>query len=291
MRTTSSSRLMEWESINERHNEDDRMESGFRQHPLSNTAPIECPKDGRLFPEYTLYCEGSPKPALRGVLHGIACMWLVFFGMDLIVGAAHDDPIAAIMGSVYVFTNILCYGISAVYHMGSWNVSTEIFLQKADHCGIAIFSAGTMIPVSYTLLPLVHPLLGYALGLFAVGLAVWVCFNVVKLRPSVFKQVAAAASIVPFIPFLYPVMTSFEWFGMLGCIISQMLGVLVFVNGWPDPLPSVFGHHEIFHVFVTMAGGFAYATNLSMMERICGGGSSGSSDGGIVLDSNGMIVT
>lgn len=26
-------------------------------------------KDGRLFPEYLLYCEGHPKPVCRGVLH------------------------------------------------------------------------------------------------------------------------------------------------------------------------------------------------------------------------------
>ena len=39
-----------------------------------------------------------------------------------------------------------------------------------------------------------------------------------------------------------------------GTIISQIVGLAVFVNQWPDPMPSVFGYHEIFHLFVVMAG-------------------------------------
>jgi len=62
---------------------------------------------------------------------------------------------------------------SALYHIGKWSMKvgklflllheyivqikyryhlTEILLQKLDHCGIALFSAGTNTPVSYLLL-------------------------------------------------------------------------------------------------------------------------------------------
>ena len=37
-------------------------------------------------------------------------------------------------------------------------------------------------------------------------------------------------------------------------IFLQIMGLIVFVKQYPDPIPSIFGYHEIFHLFVVMAG-------------------------------------
>ena len=57
---------------------------------------------------------------------------------------------------------------------------------------------------------------------------------------------------------------------MLGTIGAQVVGLTVFVNQRPSPFPAVFGYHEIFHVFVVIAGCFVYACNLSIIRRSAG---------------------
>lgn len=46
------------------------------------------------------------------------------------------------------------------------------------------------------------------------------------------------------------------------------LGVVIFVKMWPDPLPHVFGYHELFHVLVVGAGVTTYLVNSSIVTRV-----------------------
>ena len=39
-----------------------------------------------------------------------------------------------------------------------------------------------------------------------------------------------------------------------GTIVMQIIGLIVFVKQCPNPMPSIFGYHEIFHLFVVIAG-------------------------------------
>jgi hypothetical protein len=52
----------------------------------------------------------------------------------------------------------------------------------------------------------------------------------------------------------------------------QGLGVAAFTNRKPDPIPTFFGYHEVFHVCVTLAGFCALVCNYSIVQRCCGGG-------------------
>jgi predicted membrane channel-forming protein YqfA (hemolysin III family) len=53
--------------------------------------------------------------------------------MRRFIAAAAGDPLAEAAGSIFVVTNILCYGVSALYHIGKWGVNVEIFLQVPIH--------------------------------------------------------------------------------------------------------------------------------------------------------------
>ena len=41
--------------------------------------------------------------------------------------------------------------------------------------------------------------------------------------------------------------------------VAYTLGALVYALKRPDPVPGVFGYHEVFHAFVIVAVGFQYA--------------------------------
>jgi hemolysin III len=43
-----------------------------------------------------------------------------------------------------------------------------------------------------------------------------------------------------------------------GCLL-YLTGAISYHFRWPDPFPSVFGYHEVFHVFVCAAAACQYA--------------------------------
>lgn len=222
-------------------------------------------RDNRLFPEYLLYCEGLPKPALRGILH-LICSLLLPFGMWHLVKESNGSTIGSIAAVVYVFTNIFCYGFSALYHVGKWSIQKEILLQKVDHCGIALLSAGTFFPASILLLPSEVGLL-FFLSTFSSFL--WTCYHIVHLRPSSLRQIIVIGTLLPFMPFLSPLMNNIEFWGTILTIMFQAIGLTIFSFRQPNPWPTVFGYHEIFHVFVVLAGICVYFINWSIIRRTC----------------------
>lgn len=221
--------------------------------------------DNRLFPHYLLYCEGLPKPACRGVLH-LICSLILPFGMWHLVRESNGTSLGAIAAVVYISSNMICYGFSALYHVGKWSIQNEILLQKLDHCGIAILSAGTFFPASLLLLPTRTGLL-FFLSTFSACL--WTCHNIVNLRPSSLRQILVIGTLLPFMPFLSPIMNQVEFWGTVFTIIFQAIGLTIFSKGKPDPWPLIFGHHEIFHVLVVMAGVCVYLINWSIIRRTC----------------------
>lgn len=222
-------------------------------------------RDHRLFPEYLLYCEGLPKPALRGVLH-LICSLVLPFGMWHLVQESNGSTLGSIAAVVYIFTNMFCYGFSALYHVGKWSIQKEILLQKLDHCGIALLSAGTFFPASILLLPSEIGLL-FFLSTFSTFL--WTCYHIINLRPSSLRQILVIGTLLPFMPFLSPRMNNIEFWGTILTIIFQAIGLSVFSFRRPNPWPSVFGYHEIFHIFVVLAGICVYFINWSIIRRTC----------------------
>jgi hypothetical protein len=72
---------------------------------------IDLKKDGRLFLEYPLYCEGQPKPICRGVLH-LVCAILLPTVLLFFIRECHGSTLAIFVSVCYVSSNIICYGAS-----------------------------------------------------------------------------------------------------------------------------------------------------------------------------------
>lgn len=221
--------------------------------------------DNRLFPDYLLYCEGLPKPRFRGTLH-LICSLLFPFGIYHLLNEANGSHLGRIAAIVYLTSNLFCYGSSALYHVGKWSVQNEIFLQKLDHCGIALLSAGTFFPASILLL---DKKIGFLFFITTFTSCLWTCYNIFRSRPSSLRQILVIATLLPFMPFLYPRMNYIEFWGTVLTIVFQTIGLTIFSNGKPNPWPLIFGYHEIFHCFVVLAGICVYFINWSIIRRVC----------------------
>lgn len=222
--------------------------------------------DGRLFPTYPLYSEGMRRPKLRGYFHGVASLSLIV-ALAVLLRDCRHSPTGQIVSTLYILSKLCCYGSSSLFHIFAWSPPYEKFFQKLDHCGIAVLSMGLMLPTSVFLL---GPIYGTFLMSVSFILCVINCINVFRLKPSTNMQILVA--IWWFFPFwkpLFALMTTFEFSCMIAVIALNGAGVYVFSNEYPDPIPHIFGYHELFHVLVVLAGLCIFAANWSIIHRFC----------------------
>ena len=224
--------------------------------------------DGRLHGDIPLYGEGFERTCCRGWLHFI-CALILPLGMYHLIIEANGNMAGIISSVTYVTMNIFCYGCSGLYHIGRWSPKVEIVLQKLDHSGIAILSVGTFIPVTVLILMPSHPRIAVIFLLSSFCCALWTIYNIFQLRPSSIRQVLVVATIFPVLPTLYTLMNNLEFNMTIACMVFQAIGLLVFTIERPNPLPSIFGFHEIFHIFVVLAGLCVYIANWSIVRRTC----------------------
>ena len=91
------------------------------QAPVAMTMMLDSDgkRDGRLFPEYPLYCEGLYKPYGRGMLH-LICSLLIPLCMIHLTVESNGNILAISSCLTYLVTNLWCYGVSGLYHVWQW---------------------------------------------------------------------------------------------------------------------------------------------------------------------------
>ena len=200
------------------------------------------------------------KPRLRGVLHQWAFVSSVPLGVALVVAA--EDVRARIAVTVYAVSLVALFGISALYHRVNWrSLTARRWMRRLDHSMIFVVIAGSYTP--FALLALQGPLA------VAILVAVWagalggVVLNLVWssapkwLRAMLYVALGWVA--VAALPQLVAAIgTGGLTLVALGGVLYT-LGAVVYSVKRPDPVPSVFGYHEIFHALVTIAAALRFA--------------------------------
>jgi hemolysin III len=90
------------------------------------------------------------KPHLRGWLHAGTFPLAVAAGIVLV--ALSDGTRQTVANAVYGASAALLFGISALYHRGTWSPAAEKRLKRLDHSNIFLIIAGTYTPFSVILL-------------------------------------------------------------------------------------------------------------------------------------------
>ena len=199
------------------------------------------------------------RPALRGWLH------LVWFGASLVCGAllllgAHGAARIS-TGAIYAASVTALFGCSALYHRGNWRASWRRRLQRLDHMMIFFLIAGTATPAFLLAMPGPAGLAGLVV--------VWtlaIAAAVIHMAWMNAPELIVGATFV-----------GLGWVGGLslpgmwihagaapGALV--LAGGLLYTGGAvcyrlrrPDPRPSVFGYHEVFHACVCAAAACQYA--------------------------------
>ena len=195
------------------------------------------------------------KPRLRGWLHACTAPLALAAGVVLVVLAPSTAAKAG--GAVFLAASVLLFGTSGLYHRRIWGPRGEAVMRRLDHANIYVFIAASYTPMALLMLEggsrvlLLSLIWSAALGglffrLFWLDAPRWLytALYIVMGWAAVGWMGAFYAAGGPAVLLLI----------LLGGLFYTG-GAVVYARKRPDPSPTWFGYHEIFHAGTVL--GFA----------------------------------
>jgi hemolysin III len=196
---------------------------------------------------------------LRGRLHAVAFVASVPAAVLLLRRAT--TPRATWGAAIYAITLVGLYAVSVTYHVPRWNASARAALRRADRSMIYVFIAGVSTPIC---LLIIRGTLGAV-----IAIVTWlVAITGVVLTNGYLDRTRALCGalyivqgwlIVAALPLLIARLDSWELAMLFGGGLLYTAGAGVLARRRPDPVPGVFGYHEVWHTMVVVASGLHYA--------------------------------
>jgi hemolysin III len=192
-------------------------------------------------------------PILRGVSHQWA-FWIALAAAAGLVAFAPSGP-ARVAALVYGSGLCLMLAASALYHRLECSPRLRSVLCRVDHSAIYLFLAASYTPIGLLVLDgsVRWIVLGSVWGGCLAGVALSVAWITAPRVLFALTYVALGWVIVIAYPQLVARLhvTPLVLFGVGGLLYSA--GAAVYATRRPDPWPSTFGFHEVFHALVVMA--------------------------------------
>ncbi|QIX27772.1 hemolysin III family protein [Nocardioides sp. JQ2195] len=200
------------------------------------------------------------KPKLRGWLHAGTAPLALAAGIVLIALSPTEGT--RIASTVFAVSAMILFTVSAIYHRGTWSPRTWAFLRRFDHANIFILIAGSYTPFAVlflegatraTLLAVVWSaaILGVLFRVFWTDAPRWL------YTPM---YIALGWSAVFFYPQFVAGADRFSASVSIAVLVLVATGGVLYTIGGvvygfkrPDPAPTWFGFHEVFHSFTILA--------------------------------------
>jgi hemolysin III len=201
-----------------------------------------------------------PKPRMRGVTHQWAFFVSLATGVALVASAPTGR--ATLAAGVYAVSVAGLFGASALYHRINWtSLTARRWMRRLDHSMIFLLIAGTYTPfalltlegtIATVILVAVWSgaIAGIVLKLFWIDAPKWL----VALIYVILGWVAVAA----FPELLATIGVTATALVAAGGVLYTA-GAVIYALRRPDPAPTVFGYHEIFHALVIAAAAVHFA--------------------------------
>lgn len=192
-------------------------------------------------------------PKFRGVMHSIASPLSILAGITLLIAAPDWGarvPLAFFAGSVSLMLTI-----SATFHRGKWTDQQWWRMRQLDMTGIYLLIAGEYTGIAAVVIE--DPWRTRLLVAVWIGALVGIAIRWLPIVPwfglTTTIYIIVGSTVLLAIDELY---TGLGPLGftllMTGCGLYLFGSFLLGVRK-PDPVPGVFGYHEVWHTFVTAA--------------------------------------
>ena len=150
--------------------------------------------------------------------------------------------------------------MSAVYHRMYWPLSVRRIIGRIDHAAIFLLIAGTYTPFGLLLGPgLGHTLLAlvWAGAVLGIVIVVWLTGTPKPIRASLY--VLLGWVVLPLVPAIRAGMGDGALALLFAGGLFYTVGAAIYALRRPDPIPEIFGFHEVFHLLVIAAAICHYA--------------------------------
>jgi len=198
------------------------------------------------------------KPRWRGVLHQYA-FFASLLPVVLLVLAAPTTR-ASVAVAIYGTSLAALLGTSALYHRVTWSPRARLWMGKLDLAMIFLLIAGSYTPVALLALhpPMSRVVLWLIWGTAVAGIVLKLAWTHPPKWASALVYVAMGSLGAFFLPEIARSVGVAAVTLLVAGGIVYILGALVYALQRPDPLPAVFGYHEIFHALVVVAATIHY---------------------------------
>ncbi len=195
----------------------------------------------------------SVRPALRGWLHLVSFVVTLVAG-PLLVLRAHTGAARAEL-IIYVVSLAALFGVSASFHRIRWSPVGRRRMRHADHATIFLAIAGSYTAVAGLTLHGWAQVLVLCLVWFggAIGVAVRQMWLDAPKWAIAVPYVVAGWSALAIIPPLIRGLGGVGFALVLAGGACYTVGAVCYALKRPNPVPGVFGYHEVFHA-LTVAG-------------------------------------
>ncbi len=201
----------------------------------------------------------ASRPRLRGVSH--LSMFPIAAGLAIPLAFIGRSDAALASAIVFGAAVAAMFAVSGIYHVITWPPGVRRWLARLDHATVYGLIAATYTPFGLlvlegawriTILAIVWSgaALAILVKLFWVGAPKWLSASIALALG--WTSVAAMPEIAHTVG--------------LGCLlfvagggVFYTAGGIVYALRRPNPLPGVFGYHELFHALVIVAVGLQYA--------------------------------
>ena len=209
------------------------------------------------------------RPLLRGALHQAAFSFALVAGA-LLIAYADRNAVTRTSAAIFAGSVVSMLGASALYHRITWSPRVRPWLRRVDHAGIYLLIAGSYTPVG--LLALHGVLQRVVLGVVWAGAAASILMKFLWVNAP--KWLAAVIGIalgwvgVAAMPELWRTAGVAAVALLAAGGLAYTAGALVYALRRPDPVPHVFGYHELFHALTLVAVSSQYVAIAFFVVRV-----------------------
>ncbi len=208
------------------------------------------------------------KEPISAYTHAAGLVGAVAALVLLLIASAGDAP-KVVGAALFGGTAVLLFAASSAYHFFDLGPRWNAWLKRLDHVAIFLFIAGTYIA------PLIHTLDGaWRVTMLAVVGGIAVAGAVFKLLWVDCPRWLSAGLylalgwlvVIPgpiIVQRLQP--DSLLWIAAGG--VAYTVGAVIYTRRRPDPLPGVFGFHEVWHLFVLAGAGCHAAFMVTLLDQ------------------------
>jgi hemolysin III len=202
----------------------------------------------------------SARPVWRGRTHAWAFFAALVGGIALVAMA--PDGRARLALGIYAITVAGLFGVSAVYHRTPWRSAVaRAWMRRADHAMIFLLIAGTYTP--FALLVLKGSTATAVLIIVWAGALAGIVLKLLWIHAPKWLGAGAYVALGWVAVAAFPQLL--EHAGLAATLVLAAggllytVGAVVYALRRPDPLPTVFGYHEVFHALVIAAAALQFA--------------------------------